>query len=316
MSAFNEQDRIHLAIESILKQTFQDFEFIIVDDGSTDDTKQILNAYTRKDNRIKVLETPNQGLTKALNIGLELADAEFIARQDANDISYPTRLERQFNYLQEHPGIVLLGSDFEIIADNGCLLSTIRNSKLDRLKDKIEHNNPFCHGSIIFKGVVGNCAVSYDEFYKTAQDYDLICRLSEKGKIAILPEVLYRWTLSDLGIQSSNVIFFSRRARENHINRKTGKPENFEKPNYEQIKPMPSSAHILLSKGICCLSGYEKANARSYFLQALKLAKRFSRQHLSCLGLLLVCFFPKSILASIREKHRIKCLWFEKMQRN
>ena len=103
------------AIESILAQTFTDFEFLIVDDGSTDGTLPILNRFAARDSRIRVISRPNTGIVGALNEMLGLARADLVARMDADDVALPVRFERQVRYLDEHPECVMVGSRVTII---------------------------------------------------------------------------------------------------------------------------------------------------------------------------------------------------------
>ena len=97
MSVFNSEEYVSKAIESILNQTFNDFEFIIVNDGSVDGTPDILEKYGKNDKRIKIITHENKGLTKCLNIGINNSSGKYIARQDADDFSYPERIENQVN---------------------------------------------------------------------------------------------------------------------------------------------------------------------------------------------------------------------------
>ena len=112
MSVFNGEKHVNSAIKSILNQTFRDFEFIIIDDGSKDNTLKVIKEYAKIDNRIKVIRNlTNIGLTKSLNKAIKLSKGEFIARQDTDDISLPNRLEKQIEFLQKNPDCALCGSD-------------------------------------------------------------------------------------------------------------------------------------------------------------------------------------------------------------
>src|SRR4051812_26679567 len=115
MAVYNGEQYLREAVNSILSQTFKDFEFIIIDDGSTDRSPELLASYARADSRVKLISRPNKGLTKSLNEGLHAARGEFVARMDGDDISLPERFERQVSYLREHPEVVLVGSRVEFI---------------------------------------------------------------------------------------------------------------------------------------------------------------------------------------------------------
>lgn len=120
MSTYNRQDLLPAAIESILNQTYKDFEFIIINDGSNDNTVNILKEYAQKDKRIKVIDNEsNKGLIYSLNRGLKEARGKYIARMDDDDISLPERFEMQLNYMEEHPHVTVLGTAFYIDKKNG-----------------------------------------------------------------------------------------------------------------------------------------------------------------------------------------------------
>ena len=117
------------AIESILAQTFTDFEFLIVDDGSTDGTLPILNRFAARDSRIRVISRPNTGIVGALNEILGLARADLVARMDADDVALPVRFERQVRYLDEHPECVMVGSRVTIIDPDGDALTEMGDAR-------------------------------------------------------------------------------------------------------------------------------------------------------------------------------------------
>ncbi|MDD4353774.1 MAG: glycosyltransferase family A protein, partial [Candidatus Nanoarchaeia archaeon] len=120
MSAYNTERYIAEAIESILNQTFKDFEFIIIDDGSTDDSLKIIKRYVKKDRRIKLIHNKkNIGLTKSLNKGLKIAKGQYIARMDADDISLPQRFQIQYDFLEKNKDIFLIGTTAFLIDDKG-----------------------------------------------------------------------------------------------------------------------------------------------------------------------------------------------------
>ena len=120
MCVYNRETYLQQAIDSILAQTFRDFEFVIVNDGSIDNSWQILNEYSEKDSRIVLIDNKkNIGLEKSLNKGLAATKGEYVARQDADDISLPNRLQLQVDYLENHPEIGALGSSIEFINSQG-----------------------------------------------------------------------------------------------------------------------------------------------------------------------------------------------------
>jgi glycosyltransferase involved in cell wall biosynthesis len=301
MAVYNEEGKVHLGIESILNQTLTDFEFIIIDDGSTDRTPEVLASYSDKEPRMKVIRQDNQGLTRALNHGLALATGRYIARQDDNDISLPERLARQVAYLEKKPAAVLVGCDIDLIDDEDRFLVTIKNSQLKDIVKKLRKMNPFCHGSILFRRAVGGIDIRYNEFYQKAQDYDLVCRVAETGEATILPEMLYRWRFSRRGILATNVTFYGDRARENYIRRLSGLAEDFSPPAPEQVTPDYSGWRMTWSLAIRYLSGYETGKARSCFFAILNDLPFMGREYRQCLKYIAISLLPHSLLRKIRE---------------
>ena len=179
------------SIESILAQTWRDFELLVIDDGSTDGTAATLRAI--QDPRLRVLTNPeNLGLTRSLNRGLAEARGEFVARQDADDLSAPDRLEKQVSFLREHPDVQLLGSSAWRMAPNGRLsgpndLPTTHVA----LRWASVVDNPFLHTSVMFRRatVCGEFG-GYDEKFTVCQDFDLWSRLAARHSVANLRDRL------------------------------------------------------------------------------------------------------------------------------
>ena len=195
MSVYNGQKYLREAINSILNQTFKDFEFIIIDDCSIDKTKDIILSY--KDSRIRFIENKkNIGLTKSLNKGLKIARGKYIARMDVDDISMPERVEKQISFLDKHKDIAVVGSWIEIInmessrayvLKNDCNPAIIKWTHI--FKNQITHSSAFFRKEIIKK--IGH----YNEKYKYAQDFDFWFRISRKYKIANIPKVLVKYRI-------------------------------------------------------------------------------------------------------------------------
>ena len=196
MPVYNGERFLRDSVESILGQTFTDFEFLILDDGSTDSTWEILQRYAEKDTRIVLIRNErNIGLTKSLNKGLNLARGEYLARQDADDISLPQRLELQVKFLAAHPEVSLVGTGMKIIDENGNILR-LQQPPADHESITAElllKNHAIGHSTVIARLSALKEFGGYDERFPFAQDYDLWWRLSRKKKIANLPEILVRW---------------------------------------------------------------------------------------------------------------------------
>ena len=196
MSVYNGEKYLREAIDSILNQTFENFEFLIINDGSTDGTADTLQSYN--DPRIKIINNEkNIGLTKSLNRGLKIARGEYIARQDADDVSMPERLEKEVNFLNQNRNIGLVGTYSLRINEKGNVLHVARPLNDDReLKEKLLIGNQFGHGSVMFRRECIEKVGSYREEFKSSQDYDLWLRIADFFDVANIPELLYKWRLN------------------------------------------------------------------------------------------------------------------------
>ena len=192
MPVYNGARYLRASIESVLGQTFTDFEFLIVDDGSTDRTQDIIRGY--EDPRIRLVNNDqNTGLAKSLNRGLRLARGGLIARHDADDVSMPFRLETQHRFLVAHPEIALLGAQASLIDQNGHTIFDHTSMPLDSLSIRwqLMFGNPILHPSVMFRrSVVLQDLGGYDEQYQLSEDYDLWSRLAQQYEVANLPDVL------------------------------------------------------------------------------------------------------------------------------
>lgn len=199
MAVHNGARYLRESVESVLAQTWRDFEFIIVDDGSTDATPAILNEYEERDGRVRVIHNPeNIGQTRSLNRGLAVARGEFVARQDADDLSLPERLARQVAFLDApgHGDVAVLGTVWELIDADGAPISTSRSPLSDTaIRWHSLFNNPFCHTSAMFRRSLLETSGErgYDEGLRYCQDYDLWARLLRHGRGANLPDALVRF---------------------------------------------------------------------------------------------------------------------------
>jgi glycosyltransferase involved in cell wall biosynthesis len=192
MSVYNGERFLRESIDSILNQTYKNFEFIIINDGSTDRTSEILNSYY--DERIKVINQSNQGLTKSLNKGIKLSKGTFLARQDADDISLPERLKEQVEFLESHPEIALVGTFAMFIDILGKDVKMCREvpTDSDTIKRDLLESNCFYHGSVMLRKSIIDADLIYDESLQFYQDYDLWLRISEKFNVSNIPKILYK----------------------------------------------------------------------------------------------------------------------------
>ena len=191
MSVYNGGKYLRESIDSILNQTFNNFELILVDDKSTDNTKQIIETY--KDRRIKVIENnKNIGLTKSLNKAIKQSKGKYIARMDADDISHQDRLKEQYNFMEKSPDISIAGSFMNIINESGEIISINKiYTSFKVIKFVLLFKNCILHSSIIARSKDLKKIGFYNEKYKYTQDLDLYSRAINKNlKIAIIPKVL------------------------------------------------------------------------------------------------------------------------------
>lgn len=192
MPVYNGEQYLKEAILSILNQTFSDFEFLIFNDGSTDKSAEIIKSFS--DKRIKYFEgSNNQGYLVHLNQGLKVAKGEYIVRMDADDISFPARLEKQVRFMDQHPHLGASGSwAITIGAKEGVKLITETNSEM--LRCRLFFANQLLHPSIIIRtSILRKNGISYDPTYYCTEDYKMWLDISEYGELSNIPEVLLKY---------------------------------------------------------------------------------------------------------------------------
>lgn len=202
MAVYNDEKYLKKAIDSILNQTFGNFEFIIINDASTDNTEKILLEY--EDHRIKILKNElNLGLTKSLNKGLEISRGKYIARMDADDISYLNRFEQQYNILESEPEIGIVCSWTEIIDENDNVIDTWKGDNTPELIYYIlNFRNCLTHSSVLLRKELILHYGPYNENIKKAQDYELWNRFSKITKIYKIDKYLIKWRKTGNSITS------------------------------------------------------------------------------------------------------------------
>jgi hypothetical protein len=179
------------AVASILGQTFTDFEFVIIDDGSTDSTAEVLRRFQAADTRVRVHHQEQAGLVASLNRGCGAAQAAYIARMDADDIAFPERLARQVEFLDRHPNTAVVGSAVVRIDASGRDIK--RNecpTSHSEIVEALREYTCFTHPSVMLRAVALAAVGGYRGAYGPAEDYDLWLRLSEQYQLANLPEPL------------------------------------------------------------------------------------------------------------------------------
>ena len=191
MTVYNGEKFVEQAIESILRQSWPNFEFIIVDDGSEDSTQEILNRAEAGDPRIRVISYSRIGRAKALNLAWRQSQGSYIANLDADDWAEPERLEKQIAFLRQHPEIGLLGTSYRRLLEGTGEEQIVHCPSDDaELRNTLIRRNPFVHSSVMIPRSVLEEVDGYNENYRVAIDYELWIRIAMRYQIANLPDVL------------------------------------------------------------------------------------------------------------------------------
>jgi glycosyltransferase involved in cell wall biosynthesis len=204
MSVYNGEKYLRQAVDSVLAQTFRDFELLIVDDCSTDSTAEILKSY--HDSRIRIVSNnENSGPYKSAQIGLGLARGKYVARLDADDIALPNRLEKQYARLESEPDLAVCASSYEVIDENG---DVKRIAKAyfsgDKLYYYLSFANFLAHSTVLFRRDAILALGGYDETLRAAGDYDLWHRVSRVAKMVRMEDVLVKWREHSESISSTD----------------------------------------------------------------------------------------------------------------
>lgn len=265
MSVFNGQEYLRECVDSILGQTYRDFEFIIIDDGSDDRSPEILREYN--DSRIRMFRQDNIGLTKSLNRAIGFSRGRYIARIDADEAASPDRLAAQVEFMDSNPDIGLVGS---------FCLNTNRSDRLPlkvetpilnkNIRKGLQRTNVIVHGSVMIRKEVFAAVGLYNEDFKYVQDYELWGRISKLYKMHNLPKFLLdRKTDSSLSTDKSVMKERALCSLKAHISTL----KNLEKPFYSYFYLWPSILIYLM---------YILKIVKSPVLQKRDILKIFSRQ--------------------------------------
>jgi glycosyltransferase involved in cell wall biosynthesis len=281
MGVYNSERFLDDSIQSILDQIFKDFEFIIIDDCSTDNSLDIIKNYAKQDKRIILIENKkNIGLTKSLNKGLRIAKGKYIARIDADDIALPERLEKQYKYLEEHQDIFLIGGAALVIDKNGKEIKKykpiVNKNKLKRL---LKERNAIYHPTIMFR----NEGFLYREKFYYSQDYDFYLKMlsGEKGLVNI-SDVLIKYRMSPEAVsfsQRAKQKLFAEKAKEFYHQRLKYKKDEYDKFNPNEILKI----NVKKSTDKMVLVSEIKAN---FQLNDFKKVRKFCKKYFKHYGLL------------------------------
>lgn len=205
MPVYNGERYLLQAVDSICQQTLGDFEYIVVDDGSTDRSLRLLRERAAKDGRIRIIQASRGGVVAARRRGLQEAGGEYIAVMDADDIAEPRRLELQLAYMESHPEVVAVGSCATMLDEEG---NELGDARLPLTHEEIEAAHlrgvdSIFHSAVMMRAEAVRRVGGYREGIMPGEDYDLWLQLGEIGKLANLPELLLKWRRTTSGVTAS-----------------------------------------------------------------------------------------------------------------
>ena len=205
MPVFNSERFVAEAIESILNQSFKDFEFLILDDASTDKSIEIVKDFEKKDPRIKVFQNEkNLGVVESRNKLINLSKGKYIAWLDSDDIALENRFEEEIRFLEEHPEIGMVGADAIIIDENGRKTGEwLFETEPQKLKIALFFHSPFLSSSVMIRRSCLPIEL-YDPKFPVAEDFDLYSKISEHFDVANISEFLVKYRINSKGLSKSN----------------------------------------------------------------------------------------------------------------
>lgn len=276
LPVFNAAKYVRAALESVLAQSFGDLELLVIDDGSTDESLELIQQATQYDSRCRVISQQNRGIVFSCNHGIELARGKYIFRMDADDIARPRRLEHQIAYLRAHPECVAVGTRVMLIDPDDL---PIREMSDLRSHDEIDAAHLRGLGGCIIHPTVGMRADAlirvggYRPAYEWAEDLDLFLRLAEVGQLANLPQVLldYRQHLASVGYARQVEQWRRNGAAVADARRRRGLPQREEALEPERSGRNASSADHHRKWAWWALQGGNPKTARKHAFRALRL---------------------------------------------
>lgn len=196
LPVYNGEQYVGRTIESVLSQSYRDYEFLILDDGSQDRTPEILESYAQRDPRIRLLRHPNHGVGYTLNRAINEARGKLLAEIGADDLALPGRLQKQVDFLESNPDYVLVGGYLRVIDSRDRPIGLRKYPTADaRLRERMVLYNPFASPSLMYRRDDALAVAGYTSRFSTSEDYDFLLRLARRGKVANLPEPLTAYRL-------------------------------------------------------------------------------------------------------------------------
>jgi GT2 family glycosyltransferase len=207
MPVYNAGRFLPAALETVLAQTFADFELIAIDDGSRDGSADVLAQVAARDPRIRVFTQENRGIVATLNRALELARAPLVARMDADDLSRPDRFAKQIAFLRQHPGVAAVSGAMDVIDEDGAYLRTDAFPTLPgAIESELAYRSCVLHAAVMARAAILRSVGGYRKNVQYAEDYDLFLRISEVGLIANLPDVVYSVRMHAVKISTQHTV--------------------------------------------------------------------------------------------------------------
>lgn len=246
-----------LALDSILAQTFSDFELVAVDDGSTDGSGAILDSYAARDSRVRIIHQSNRGLIASLNLIIAEARAPYIARMDGDDIALPERFAQQIAFLEAHPDHGLVGTQIRGITETGeprrdhAVDHPLSAEAIAEALGSSVLGSPLCHPSVMIRRDLLEAVGGYRAAYRHCEDYDLWLRLAERTRMANLPERLLLYRYSDTQVSHRHVLaqhYGAAIARLARIERLQGRPDPSD--GWRTLPPIEALDHAFGRTGI------------------------------------------------------------------
>jgi glycosyltransferase involved in cell wall biosynthesis len=300
MPAYNTGKYIHEAISSVLEQTFTDFELLIINDGSIDDTLAVINTFT--DSRIRVINQNNKGVANALNNGLNNARAPYIARFDADDVCYTNRLQVQYDFITAHPDYSIIGSACDYTDVNGEYVFTYQpvaysNAEIQQLDYKI---CPFIHSGVFYKKDVILKAGGYNEHAYTFEDHFLWASILKNEKACNLqqPLIKVRWNPESITIDEKWRTNTFRKIKYNTLNKlaitEADGIKLMQIGKQQHSSRIKEGAYYALLGKKYLWNNYQPVKARQNLIKTLSI----SPLHIKNYFLLLLSFLPEKTLRS------------------
>ncbi|MGB5989339.1 MAG: glycosyltransferase family 2 protein [Marinifilaceae bacterium] len=204
LPVYNGAEYLARAIDSILQQSYENFELIILNDGSSDNTQTIIESYSNKDKRVKFVNRNNKGLIYTLNEGFSIARGKYIARHDDDDYSYPKRFEKQVAFMESNLDYALCGTQYNVVSQE---FKFIRRYFLPESNAKINEfllDSCFGHGTVMLRKTMIDEMPWYQKDALYVEDYEFFIRIAKKYKVHNIPEVLYDWTFRKASVSMAN----------------------------------------------------------------------------------------------------------------